>query len=266
MKYNLHTHSFYCGHGEGKIEDYASYAEEKGFELLGFSEHAPFPDNIFHSTRMNYSQISDYLADVDRARERHNMTILKGFECDYLPAYKDYFEDLREHVDYLITGTHYMISDYRISNPFDGSMTKEDLFIYANSTIKAMESGLFSFVCHPDVFLSHYPFDEDAKSVSRDIITLSVELNLPLEVNANGIAKSHNEGLDYYRYPRKEFFSLASSLGAVFVKNSDAHKVANLDKYSAELDAFIKELDLDMLEPKAIKEGERYKLTFEKDN
>lgn len=262
IKYNLHTHSFYCGHGEGEIKDYANYADLKHFDILGFSEHCPFPDDRFKSTRMAYKDIGTYLSDIDKARDSHKATILKGFECDYFPKYKSYFEDLKESVDYLIAGTHFMISDDGIFNPFDGSMRKKDLFIYADSTIKAMESGLFSFYCHPDVFLSHYPFDEDAKAVSKDIITLAKELDMPLEVNANGIAKADSEHIDFYRYPRKEFFELVKEYGVKCVKNSDAHKVENLDKYESALNGFIAPLNLDFVEPQVIKDEGKYKLSF----
>ncbi len=249
MKYNLHTHSFYCGHGSGKIEEYAEYAEKKGYELLGFSDHCPFPDNRFHSTRMDYSQMKDYLSDIAKAASEYSISILRGFECDYFPEYKSYFEDVRADVDYLITGTHFMISGDRISNPFDGSMTKEDLFIYADSTIKAMESGLFAFVCHPDVYLSHCPFDSNAASVAKDIITLSNELSIPLEVNANGIAKSIAAGNEEYGYPNHSFWTLASSMNACCIMNADAHSVENLDKYSDKLEAFVSEHSLNMVTP-----------------
>lgn len=262
IKYNLHTHSFYCGHGEGEIKDYADYADEKHFDILGFSEHCPFPDDLFHSTRMAYKAMGRYLDDVDRARSEHKTIILKGFECDYLPKYRSYFEDLKEKVDYLIAGTHFMISDDGISNPFDGSMRKKDLFIYASSTIKAMESGLFSFFCHPDVFLSHYPFDEDAKAVSKDIIALAKEMDMPLEVNANGIAKADLEHVDFYRYPRMEFFALVKAAGVKCVKSSDAHKVVNLDKYSKALDDFIAPLELDFVEPAVCEYKNKYRLSF----
>lgn len=262
IKYNLHTHSFYCGHGEGEIKDYADYADEKHFDILGFSEHCPFPDDLFHSTRMAYNAMGRYLDDVDRARSEHKAIILKGFECDYLPKYRSYFEDLKEKVDYLIAGTHFMISDDGISNPFDGSMRKKDLFIYASSTIKAMESGLFSFFCHPDVFLSHYPFDEDAKAVSKDIIALAKEMDMPLEVNANGIAKADLEHIDFYRYPRMEFFALVKAAGVKCVKSSDAHKVVNLDKYSKVLDDFIAPLELDFVEPAVCEYKNKYRLSL----
>ena len=141
-------------------------------------------------------------------------------------------------------------------------MTRDDLFIYADSTIKAMESGLFSFVCHPDVYLSHYPFDADAKAVARDIIMLSNELGLPLEMNANGIAKAVAAGRGEYGYPNKEFWSLAEEMGAECILSSDAHAVENLDKYYDRLQAFAGQYSMEMAEPVVTEENGRKKISF----
>ena len=70
MKYNLHTHSFYCGHGSGTIKEYADFAQASGYEVFGFSEHIPFPDNHFKSSRMDYSRKALYEADVNEEKNR----------------------------------------------------------------------------------------------------------------------------------------------------------------------------------------------------
>ena len=63
---NLHTHSYYCRHGEGEIKDYVSVARKKGLlKVLGFSEHAPLPDKkLYYGTRMEYSDLDRYERDV----------------------------------------------------------------------------------------------------------------------------------------------------------------------------------------------------------
>ena len=83
---NLHTHSFYCRHGEGEISEYVKKAEEKGLlKVLGFSEHAPLPDRIlYYGTRMDYSDLDRYDGDVRRADEESRIKILLGAECDWI--------------------------------------------------------------------------------------------------------------------------------------------------------------------------------------
>ena len=80
---NLHTHSFYCRHGEGKISEYVKKAEEKVLlKVLGFSEHAPLPDKIlYYGTRMDYSDLDRYDRDVKYSWEQSvtGLKTKKGF-------------------------------------------------------------------------------------------------------------------------------------------------------------------------------------------
>ena len=50
MKANYHTHTFRCGHASGKDEDYVKAAVNRKFDVLGFSDHVPWP---YESTYRN---------------------------------------------------------------------------------------------------------------------------------------------------------------------------------------------------------------------
>ena len=108
--YNLHTHSEYCGHGTGKLEEYCIAALSQGLELLGFSEHCPLPDNRFASSRMDNSKMVVYEADARNMDEKYpTLKVMLGYECDFSLEYVSYYKSLLEknRVDYLITGTHF---------------------------------------------------------------------------------------------------------------------------------------------------------------
>lgn len=249
MKYNLHTHSFYCGHGTGTIKEYADYAEEKGFDLLGFSEHVPFPDNHFSSSRMDYSLKGVYESDV-RAEKDRGMKVLLGYECDYIPKWKGYFEDIKGSVDYLIAGTHYLKnSEGDIVTPFHGPFTQKDYPLYVKNVIDAMSSGLFLFMAHPDVFLCNIPFDNEAKAASKDIVDAAVDLDLPLEFNSNGLYKASLSNIQGAGYPNKGFWEIAIDRGVRTVLSSDAHAVVNLDKYLDQVLSLAESFRIDLLEP-----------------
>lgn len=252
MKYNLHTHSFYCGHGKGLIGEYVSYAKEKEFSTLGFTEHCPFLDETYHRTRMPYSQMKSYESDIEKEK-CDEIDLLIGYECDYIPSWHGYFEDLRERVDYLISGTHFIHRENGdITSPFSMDFKTKDLIKYCDMYIKAMNSGLFLFLAHPDVFLLNYPWNDNAKSASLDIIQASISLGIPLEVNANGIEKSIG---DSWGYPNINFWSLAKEYGVNAVISSDAHSVENLDKHYDDVYEFAKELGINILVPVIEKEG-----------
>lgn len=250
MRYNLHTHSFYCGHGSGRIDEYYDYADSLGFSFLGFSEHCPFPDETYKTTRMPFSQMEQYEEDVNALKGKGTMDVLLGYECDYLPAWHGYFEDLRGRVDYLISGTHFIQRpDGKKTSPFREIFSKKDIPYYTKMYIEAMETGLFSFMAHPDVFLLNYKWDESAESASRDIIEASIELDIPLEINSNGIVKAIERGDLEYGYPNMNFWALAKDLGAKAVVSSDAHSVANLFSNYDRVYDFAHSTGIELLEP-----------------
>ncbi|MFR6590052.1 MAG: PHP domain-containing protein [Gallintestinimicrobium sp.] len=68
-KTNYHTHTKRCMHAEGTEADYVKAALNAGLDVLGFSDHGPFPDNRFDS-RMPYADLDEYLACMDTAPDR----------------------------------------------------------------------------------------------------------------------------------------------------------------------------------------------------
>ena len=51
---NYHTHTWRCNHATGQEEEYVLTAVEQGFQILGFSDHAPylFPEGYHSWVRM----------------------------------------------------------------------------------------------------------------------------------------------------------------------------------------------------------------------
>lgn len=231
IRYNLHTHSFYCGHGSGKLSEYRETAKELALELLGFSEHCPLPDRRFSKSRMDNSMMSVYEAD-SRSQDGPDLKILTGYECDWSPEYRSYYEDLlfSGRVDYLITGTHFVPSpDGRFRSVFNPGLTAGDLVSYGRYVIGAIESGLFSFVAHPDLYMGSYrKWDGEAKALAEDIIAASKDYSVPLEINGNGMLKPAVEG--HYPYPSDPFWLLCRESDVHAVMNTDSHTTASLGK------------------------------------
>ena len=181
MRYNLHTHSFYCGHGSGRIGEYCDEAERNGFSLLGFSEHCPFPDGLLSRSRMPFPSMELYERDV--RSERRPFSILLGYEVDYFRSRRSYYERLKERVDYLIGGTHYIFRpDGSMASVFDSLLSGDDIRRYADQTVRAMSSGLFSFYAHPDVYLSERPFGKDEEAAAALILDAAAEHLLKIDV------------------------------------------------------------------------------------
>ncbi len=234
-KVNLHTHSFYCKHGTGTIAEYVEQAKAEGLTLLGFSEHCPLPDREYQKgNRMDFPELPFYEADVraEQAKEQ-KITILLGAECDWLPEEKSFYEELiqKRNYDYLCCSVHHMFDPVRGKEEFLGRFTTlplGHLIEYVKLYTDALRSGIFTFGCHPDIFLAGYRrWDGDAISASTDILQCAKECGIPLEINDNGLRKrpiTVEDGSTRQPYPVKEFWLLAKEIGTKIVTNSDAHR------------------------------------------
>ncbi|OHE41647.1 MAG: hypothetical protein A2Y16_06090 [Tenericutes bacterium GWF2_57_13] len=235
MKNNYHTHMYLCRHAVGNVDDYVKRAIELGFTSIGMSDHAPFEELKDRSVRMRPEELETYLVECEAAVRHHGdkIRVLKGIEIEYFPQHAEMYERLKKRLDYLALGQHY-VADPGNRNDLCSSyaLTNERLLeTYAVTVAEAIASGLFKFVCHPDLMLFSWgSFDDVARRASELIIAAAVRHGVALEINANGIRKGmrpYPEG-ERYAYPRKEFWELAGKMGATIIVSSDAHTIEQL--------------------------------------
>jgi histidinol-phosphatase (PHP family) len=234
---NLHTHSWYCRHGEGELSDYIAMAKKLGFSALGFSEHCPLPDHRWEHSRMVFEQLHPYMQECRSLQSQETeLQILCGFECDHHPQYQNWYkEELIENgfADYVVFGIHYLIGpDGKDTFLKKLPPTSRFLHAYTDMYIAALQSGMYSFGVHPDLFGSFYTeWDQEAISCSKAILSCASETGIPLEINGHGFRKPkiHSSQGKRYQYPLREFWELASSYDVPIIVNSDAHTPANLD-------------------------------------
>ena len=233
MKANYHTHTQRCGHAEGTDEQYVRAALEQKFDVLGFSDHVPWPYKTSFTNpgvRMLLSQIDEYLTAVRRLKEKYadQMEILAGFECEYFPQYMGWLADMAQEkqLDYLILGNHYDQTD-ETGMYFGLCTTAAQLRSYVNSTVKGIESGLFAYLAHPDQFLRRYqPFDDNCRAAARDLAQACAQYHLPMEYNVHDryLAPMTNR----VSYPHPEFFEIAAQAGVQMIIGLDAHEPQEL--------------------------------------
>ena len=238
-KVNLHTHSFYCRHGSGTIDEYVAFAKSEGLGLLGFSEHCPLPDREYQKgNRMDYEELPLYEADIRKAQQENpDIRLLIGAECDWLPDEAGFYKDglLGErHYDYISCSVHDM-PDASGEDHYLGHFKTMDvgtLLKYVKIYTDALRSGIFTFGCHPDLFMAGYRrWDADVIAASKDIIQCAIDCNIPLEFNDLGLRKKPivaDDGTVRAPYPVLEFWELARDLGVTAITNSDAHKPADV--------------------------------------
>ena len=251
---NYHTHTFRCKHASGTVSDYVSAAREAGIQALGISDHTPLPDNRWLFVRMEMDELDDYCDEIEKARDNFSdITILKGLECDWDKNYENFYsEELlgEKKFDYLIGAVHWFpyhgewLSAYEIENA-------KHLTAYSGHLIKMMESGLFSFTAHPDLFGAGYKaWDENARSCAMDIITAAQSLSMILEINGYGLRKPSitlPEGTRK-QYPLLPFWELAGKSDITALCNSDAHEPADVSASLKEAERIAEDFSVKTIE------------------
>jgi histidinol-phosphatase (PHP family) len=244
-----HLHTYRCKHASGDAIDYARVAVEGGCPVVGFSDHVPTPDGRWNDCRMDMSQLPDYEAAVAAARAAFpKLTVLLGMECEYTEEFASFYRDellSRRGYDYLIGACHYTPMAGKWISSFSALTTPAALRAHAAYAIRSMESGLFAFLAHPDIFACCYPeWTADTAACARDICAAAVALGLPLEINGYGLRKRTIGPPDTPRppYPWRPFWEVAAEYPVRVVLSSDAHRpqdtLADHDKLAAWRDDF----------------------------
>ncbi len=218
---------YLCNHATGTIEDYVKAAIKYNFNAIGISDHAPFAVFKDRSVRMQESDYPIYLKQLDEAIKKYGdrIKIYKALEIEFLEGMDDHYQKLLKDLDYLTIGQHYIkideeyLSSYKIK-------TIEQMTIYKDTIVKAVETGYFKFVSHPDLFLFNTEeITDEILKISEEMILAAKKNDVALEINANGIRRGlkNFQGKKRYLYPREEFWELVKKHHAKVIINSDAH-------------------------------------------
>lgn len=241
MKANYHTHTERCLHAQGTENDYIMSAIRSGVDILGFSDHAPFPDLDF-GLRMPYEELDIYLNEVDALTEKYaaDIILLKSLEIEYLPEYSSYYEELLEEkkLDYLLLGEHfYRTADNTLYNIT--SVDSSECYIdYAKAVAGAMKTGFFKMVAHPDLFMMNpHLWDRNCEAAADLIIETAISTNTILEYNANGFRRGIKEYADgnRYQYPYYRFWEKAAASEVSVIIGSDCHNPSQVWDYAMDI-------------------------------
>ena len=228
LNYNYHTHTYRCGHANGKDKDYVINAIANGFKYLGFSDHVMLKGYKQPGIRGNYSQIRGYVKSLTKLKKqfRDQIEIHIGFECEYFPKMVDYYKSLlkEKKIEYLILGQHCFINKYGEFQWYLGPDHKyERIAMYVHDLIEGMATGLFAYVAHPDYFVRLFKeYDPVIEKYARMICEASLKYDVPLEMNLAGVrAWSLKE--NNFHYPNPHFWRVVGEMGAKTVIGVDAH-------------------------------------------
>ena len=227
LEYCYHTHTKRCGHAIGEDEEYVQSAINSGLKRLGFSDHVMLPDIAKCHSRGGYEELDDYVNSINSLKEKYKdkIEINLGFEAEYSKRFLEYYKSLlsSKKIEYLILGQHFNFdnTDKPIYIKFYHDDINE-LYSYCDHLIEGMETGLFSYVAHPDCYMMQFKeWNKDCEIVARRILEKAEELHLPLEIN--GHQKRFWRDPDYQVYPFDKFWEIASEYNVDVVVGHDAH-------------------------------------------
>jgi len=227
MIYNYHTHTIRCHHAVDSDEEYIKSAIEAGIKYLGFSDHAPvvFAGGSGFHYHMDIEDGEEYVNTIRYLADKHkdNIHISVGFEMEYYPSCFDKMLDLTRKfgADYLILGQHFIGEEW--PNGIGSRAYTEDishLKQYVDNVIRGMESGVFTYVAHPDII--NFGGDEEVyRNEMTRICLASKKYDVPLEINLHGIRFGRH-------YPSDRFFAIAGDVGCPVTFGYDAHESSAL--------------------------------------
>ncbi len=220
---NMHCHTTRCRHATGEDREYVEKAIEAGYDVLGFSDHAPFAFEEGYEPkfriRMKMEEFEGYANSVMQLREEYkdDIEIYLGLEMEYFPKYfdKSMAEIDKYPLDYLILGQHFYDDEAGWISPKRPWSDEEHLVMYVERVLQALDTERFFYVAHPDIMC----FTGDVELYDKHMMRIVKELkrrDMPIEVNVNG----YRDGL---HYPSPRFIELGVANGNDFIIGVDAH-------------------------------------------
>lgn len=236
MKVDLHNHTVLCNHATGTVDEYVEAAIVCGTEYFGFSDHAPM--HYDPQYRMSFDEMELYERWVSEARERYaeKITVLLGYEVDYLPGYMDE-RVLKRPCDYLIGSVHF-IDEWGFDNPefigrYAGADIDEIYRRYFELVEKMAESGMFDIVGHLDLLkVFKYLPTKDIRLLAKGAIKAIRQSGMSVEINMSGYRKPVAEA-----YPSPLLLQEIAEAGIPITFGSDAHRIDQVGLYGQEIEA-----------------------------
>lgn len=225
MRIDLHNHTHFCNHATGTMREYVIKAIELGIDVYGFSEHAPMDFDQHY--RLPIDKVSVYENEVKHLQKEFekDITILLGYEVDFMQHIPMLDVILKAKVDYLIGSVHFL-DGWGFDNPeFIGTYENSDIDkIWQDyfDCIEAMaKSNLFDIVGHLDLIkIFKFMPKKEVSIIAKKSIQAIKKANMVVEINPAGFRKPINE-----QYPTTKLLEMCYEWDIPITFGSDAHAV-----------------------------------------
>ena len=238
IKKDFHVHESHSSDAPlATVEKYCGMAERRGIDEICLTTHLILtgPD-VQHG--ISQKKIPEYLEEIQKTQSETGVKLHSGLEIDWFPEVERQIEAIVEEypLDYALGSLHYVrgidIGSKRHSPAFFlGKNIEEALDIYFDEWRKAVESGLFDVMAHPDYFRKFLSLTHKTpvhwKSYGSMVYSAIDSLrsyNVGIEVNSSGWRHGIGDV-----YPILGFLRAAKGVGVDnVVVGSDCHRVEDL--------------------------------------
>ena len=222
---------------ETSIKDVVKAAELRGLSEVAFTTHLVTggPDIGFG---IQPDEITEYLEEIYSAQEDTDVSLRTGLEVDYFPEEERHIEEVLDEYPFdFILGSVHRVNGLSVATRedsfryFKGRPLSDSIDEYLQLWNRAIDSGLFDVMAHPDYFKKHLPEMgyaslkfEDFGSRIFDSFDKLASSGVGFEVNTS--CMRHGAGSFF---PVAEFVAQARLAGVKTVTvGSDSHKIETL--------------------------------------
>ena len=181
---------------------------------------------------MEWESLEDYISSINALKKKYEgiIEIHLGLETEYSKTALEERKELKGMVEYLLLGQHFDDPSNRNFSVFRKN-TDEEILEYARLVCEGIDSGLFTYLAHPDVIMNgQEEFTQACEKAAHMIGKKAQETGIPLEINCHGIGKGRKpfpDG-DMYYYPNRDFWSILAQYEIKGIVGIDAHDPRDL--------------------------------------
>ena len=239
-----HTHSSFCRHATGNLEQYVIAAINKKLNVIGLSAHFPYEilkeiENIpYQEYSMPTDELDSYVFNAISLREKYkNQIAVKiAFELDFVEKqvekHHKYLQKYSDQIDYIIGSIHnlntsfglFAFDDFRFLKYYDRFEDTDEIFMNYYKTMQAMissEQFHFTTIGHFDLPKKFNILPNNKELIMEEefkALQLAKKRDIVIEINTSGLRRPIKE-----QYPSEEIIKKMYNLGIDVVLGSDAH-------------------------------------------
>ena len=233
------------------VKDYVRMAEEKGIDEIGFATHftisGPFADR-----GIPVEQIPEYFEEILTEQKSTSVKLRIGLEVDYIADEEKHLSKILDEYpfDFILGSIHYVGNNYiatkrGFENFLKGRSILEGIDEYFHLWKKAIETGLFDVMAHPDYFRRAiyrmdvpFPSFKEYEASALNAIDSLKSYDVGVEVNSTGWTGKRGIGDGY---PTIDFLKAVNKSGvSTITVGSDSHYI---DELCVHFDKAVKRLE-----------------------